>query len=106
MGEAEMGHVGGASQVLVFEDEQHVPVQALPHVVHETGGDIGVGVNPRPRREAFGVRSELATCEPDLAHDLGLVIQLHRLIKARDLTQVKAGAAATITVVSIVNEFS
>ena len=53
--EAIVLQVGRAAQPFFFEHEEDVPLQASPHVGHEPCGHVGVGVNARPRREAFGV---------------------------------------------------
>jgi hypothetical protein len=46
------------AQLVVFKNEQDVPLQLAPHVCHEAGGHVGIGVDARPRREPFGVVSE------------------------------------------------
>ena len=48
-----------AAQVVVLEDEEHVPLERVAHVGDEAGGHVGVGVDARPRREPFGVRRQL-----------------------------------------------
>ena len=59
-----VGDVGGTAQLFVLEDEQDVPLQAELHVADEACGDVGVGVDPRPRRQAFHVRRELGSESP------------------------------------------
>ena len=52
-------HVGRAAERVFLDDEQHVPLQPEPHVGHEAGRHVGVGIDPRPRRQALRVRREL-----------------------------------------------
>ena len=48
-----------ASQVVFLQHEQDVPLQAAPHVSDQACRHVRVGVDPRPRRQPFGVRREL-----------------------------------------------
>jgi len=50
--------IGGASELVFFQNEQHVPLETLAHEGNEAGGDIGVGIDPRPRGETLGVRRQ------------------------------------------------
>jgi hypothetical protein len=59
MGQLEMGGIRGTAELLIFEDEQDIPSQMVPHVGDEAGWNVGVGVDPRPGCQALGVRCEL-----------------------------------------------
>ena len=55
--EAEVLAVTGAAEVVVFDDEEHVPLQPRPHERDEAGRDVGVDVHPRLARQTLGVRA-------------------------------------------------
>ena len=46
---------GCAPQIVFFEHKQHVPLQRRPHMGDESGGHVGVRVNPRARCQTLGV---------------------------------------------------
>jgi hypothetical protein len=51
--------VGRATQIMMFEDEEHIPRQRRSHVRHEPCRDIRVNVNPRLSGQLLGVAAEL-----------------------------------------------
>jgi hypothetical protein len=50
--------VGCPAELVVFEDEQDVPLQLAPHVCHQASGYVGIGINPGARREPLGMLGE------------------------------------------------
>src|SRR3954453_6367410 len=59
--EAVVFDVAGAAQLGVLEDEQHIPLEGVAHECHDTGRDIGVGIDARPTIRPFHEGSELGT---------------------------------------------
>ena len=56
--------VGRAAQFVFFEHEENVPVQAMPHVIHQAGRNVRVCVDSRMGRETFGMRRKLRRQRP------------------------------------------
>jgi hypothetical protein len=50
--------IGGASQLVFFQNEQDIPFETLAHVRDEASRDIGIGVDARPWGESLGVRRQ------------------------------------------------
>jgi len=59
VGEPVVAQVRRPAQLVLFENEEHIPVEVLTHVGDEPGGHVRVGVDARPRRETFRMRREL-----------------------------------------------
>ena len=48
--------VRGTTQLVVLDDEQHVPLQPRPHEFHETGRDVRIDIQARLSGNAIRVR--------------------------------------------------
>ncbi len=48
--------VGSSPQLLCFDHEKYVPLEVYAHIGYKPRRHIGVGVDPRARREALDVR--------------------------------------------------
>ena len=58
VGKAVVTEVGRTAQLVLFEHEEDVPVQALAHVGDEAGRYVGIGVDSGTGRQTFGMRRE------------------------------------------------
>ena len=62
--------VAGAAQIVVLEDEEHVPAQIVPHERHDAGRHVGIDVHTRRLREIGGDWQELGCQRAHDQHDV------------------------------------
>ena len=53
--------VGSSSQRIILYHRQHIPLQAISHVLHDTSGNVGIGINPRLPGECPYLRTKLGS---------------------------------------------
>jgi len=63
--------VGGPTQRFIFDDREHVPVEAPPHVAHHAGWNVRVGIDPGLGRQLVDMRPYLR-CQCSHAYSSGL----------------------------------
>jgi len=70
LGELLVLHVRRAAKVRLFEDEEHVPLQAGAHVRDEAGRHVRIGVDPRTRHEALNDGPQFLRQDPHASASL------------------------------------